>query len=163
MMLQNKYQADSPPPMGSEDAAGKMTIPSRFGELRFGPNNLVRLPKGLLGFTAYHNFGLANFPKREFSHFKILQCLEDPALSFLVSPLDLDAGLIARKDMEEIYEQLAIQKEDGAVLLILTVRQEDGKSVISANLRAPIFVDTRRHVGRQCVLANPDYAIRHVL
>ena len=62
-----------------------------------------------------------------------------------------------------IYEQLAIQKEDGAVLLILTARREEEQSVISANLRAPIFVDTRRQVGRQCVLSNPDYAIKHLL
>ena len=163
MMLQNEYSTEANPPEMDDGNVDKMVIRGRFGELRFGPNNLVRLPKGLLGFAAYRNFGLANFPKQEFQHFKILQCLEDPTLSFLVLPLDPDSGLIAKKDFEEIYEQLEIHREDGAMLFILTVRREGEKSMISANLRAPIFLDTRRHVGRQCVLSNPDYSIQHVL
>ena len=163
MMLQNECLTETTLLQMEDSDANKMVIHGRFGELRFGPNNLVRLPKGLLGFAAYHNFGLANFPKREFQDFKILQCLEDPTLSFLVLPMDPDSGLIAKKDFEEVYEQLEIDREDGAVLLILTVRRQGDQSVISANLRAPIFLDTRRHVGRQCVLSNPEYSIQHVL
>ncbi len=163
MMLQTEHLTETLPPEADNTEAGEMVIQGRFGELKFGPQNLLRLPNGLLGFSSHHNFGLANFPNQEFGRFKILQCLEDSELSFLVLPLESESDLINARDLDVVYEQLAIQKEDGAVLLILTARREEEKSVISANLRAPIFVDTRRQVGRQCVLSNPDYAIKHLL
>jgi len=163
MMLQTEHSTEVLPPEIGGLEEDEMVVQGRFGELRFGPQNLLRLPQGLFGFASHHNFGLANFPKREFASFKVLQCLEDAKLSFLILPLEPGTDLIAARDLDPVYAQLDIPKEDGAVFLILTTRREEGRTVISANLRAPIFVDTRRHVGRQCVLSNPDYGIQHTL
>ena len=70
MMLQTEHSTETLPPEADDTEASEMVVQGRFGELKFGPQNLLRLPNGLLGFSSHHNFGLANFPNQEFGRFK---------------------------------------------------------------------------------------------
>jgi len=48
-----------------------------------------------------------------------------------------------------------------AVLAVITLRSEPDGVRCTANLRAPLLLDTERRLGWQYVLASDAYAIRH--
>lgn len=139
---------------------GPAVIESRFGSVEIRPQGSLRFPAGLCGFVHLHEFGLAEFPDDRFARFKILQSLEDHAISFLVLP---EPGLLADADIEKVCGHLSIARSDLVILLMVTVRQTANGAELSVNLRAPLFVDSERHVAFQYVLPNSHYAIRHRL
>ena len=154
----------APPPIPESPADGeKLAIETRFGTFEFDSHNTLSVPKGLLGFTEFRDFGLANIPDSRLSRFKLLQCLNEPTLAFLVLPLGTDSDMIERGDIEKALEELAISETSAAVLLIVTVRQTGEGIDLSVNLRAPLILDTERHMCWQHVMQNNRYAVRHPL
>lgn len=145
------------------EAATPQIVESRFGPLEILPENFLTLPKGLFGFSDHHEFGLANLPEGKHPQFKALQCMTEPDLTFLVVPFNIVSGAIDDADINEACAALTISREELAIFLIITVRRENNEVQVSANLRAPIFIDIVRHLGRQYVLADNKYSIRHVL
>lgn len=142
---------------------GTVTIETRFGPMDFDRANSVTMPQGFLGFAEHKEFGLAGFDDPRFEQFKLMQSLTDPKLSFLLLPLDLLPDAIARKDLEEAFETLSIPAEDAGVLLVVNARKGEETVSLCVNLRAPVIIDTRRRTGRQHVLPDASYPIRHVL
>lgn len=145
------------------DAAGPVSIESRFGTIEIGPEQHLTLPHGLLGFAEFHDFGLAALPNGRHPQFRVLQCLSTPELSFLVAPLNMDSGAIDESDLKEACATLGISRERLGILLIVTVRRDDDGAHVSVNMRAPLFVDTARNTARQYVMPNNKYSIRHAL
>jgi flagellar assembly factor FliW len=168
MLSSNTARAASPtPPVVSPtvqaQAEPQLVVESRFGTIVVDGESRVTFPQGLLGFSDFHTFGLATLPDGKHPQFRVLQSLEDASLAFLVAPLNIESGAISAEDLTEACTTLSIVREDLAVLLIVTVRREGNAAQVSVNLRAPVFVDSRRHVARQYVLPNARYAIRHPL
>jgi len=166
-MLSHTAHAVSPTPPVVPPAPAKaepqLVVESRFGTIVVDGESRVTFPQGLLGFSDFHAFGLAALPDGKHPQFRVLQSLEDASLAFLVAPLNVESGAISAEDLTEACGTLGIVREDVAVLLIVTVRREDNAAQVSVNLRAPVFVDSRRRVARQYVLPNARYAIRHPL
>ena len=148
---------------GAAEAVQPQIIVSRFGELEILPENMVTLPQGLFGFSDYHEFGLATLPADKHPQFKALQCMTEPDLTFLVVPFNIESSAIDDADIDEACAALNIGIEELAIFLIVTVRRNHSEVQVSVNLRAPIFIDIVRHLGRQYVLADDKYSIRHVL
>ncbi len=146
-----------------EPDGGPVTVETRFGALTFDDTNTVLLPHGIIGFPDFHEFGLAEIPDPRMGQFRLLQSLEQTDLAFLLLPVRLDGTTIADGDVDEACAALGIAREEAAFLLLVTLRKEEQGLSVSANVRAPIVLDTARRVGRQYVLPNPDYPIRHVL
>lgn len=138
-------------------------VESRFGELTFTHEQVIRLDKPILGFPHLTEFGLARMPGQQADSLLLLQSLEDATVSFPCLALDMQNPLIVDADIKPVFEQLSINPADGAILCILTAREEGGKSIVSANLRAPVFIDSARNKGWQVVLSNARYPIRHEL
>lgn len=138
-------------------------VESRYGELTFTSDQVVAMQRSILGFPHLTKFGLAKLPAQGSDNLVLLQSLEDANTSFPCFALDIHNPLIEEKDLVDTYETLGIKPEDGAILCILTVREENGKNIITANLRAPVFVDSARRIAWQVVLSNPRYPIRHQL
>lgn len=143
-------------------AAGRV-IASRFGPIVVGPDAEVAFPSGLLGFGGLRAFSLAGLPDERYRSFLVLQSLEDDAVAFLVRPLDPDAGPIAPAEIDEACAALAIPRGDLALLLIVSVRRQNDKAVLTVNLRAPLFIHAERRRGVQYVMPNGSYPIRYVL
>jgi len=155
-------RAAAPAAAPIEDA-DEVRIETRFGELWFKRENAIAMPSGLPGFGGYREFALAHLPDLKLGDFVLFQCLTEPELAFLVLPLALDNPLIKPADVEEALQTTQVPREDAALLLIVTRRAEPEGIQTSANLRAPIVIDTRRKLARQYVMPNGDYAIRHAL
>ena len=78
----------------------------------------------------------------------------DPAVAPLIEPRLLASN--------EDVETLAVTSpQEVAVLVVVTVRSEPLEA--TANLAAPILVNTARRLGRQKVLSDSRYSVRHPL
>ena len=150
-------------PPAFDDENKTLVIESRFGTLTIRPHATLMFPQGLLGFGDCRDFALAELPNAKQPQFKALQCLTDPSLAFLVAPLPSESPAIDHTDVEEACQSLSIAAEDLVIVLIVTVRRDDDGAHVSVNLRAPVLIDTKRRVGRQYVLPNNKYEIRHKL
>jgi flagellar assembly factor FliW len=146
---------------GGRATAGRVIV-SRFGPIVVGGDNAIDVPNGLLGFGGLRRFALAKLPDERFKQFLVLQSIEDESLAFLVQPFDPSVGLIAPAELEEACRALAIPFEDLVLLLVVSVRRQGDKAVLSVNLRAPIFVNAQRRRAVQHVLANGSYPVRYV-
>ncbi len=152
-----------PAVLAAETAPRTLVVESRFGTLTIGEKSILVMPQGLLGFGDYHDFALAELPEGKYPQFRVLQCLSDQNLAFLVAPLSAENSAIDQADVEEACAATGIALADLALLLIVTVRRDETGAHVSVNLRAPVFVDTRNHVARQYVMPNSKYPVRHSL
>jgi flagellar assembly factor FliW len=138
-------------------------IETRFGHIAFKTENAIEMPLGLPGFPGRRLFGLNAIPNSKLDQILLFQDLDDAKLGFLVLPLPISNTLIEADDVTEALDALGLSRDSAALLLIVTLRQEQGGVVTSVNLRAPIFVDTGRRIARQYVMPNNKYAIRHAI
>ncbi|MGE5146844.1 MAG: flagellar assembly protein FliW [Candidatus Eiseniibacteriota bacterium] len=140
-----------------------VTVPTMFGPMTFAPEALLTLPHGLIGMPGKKTFGLGDMPDASYGNFKLLQCIEQPELAFLVLPIEFLPDRIGASDISEALNTLSVPPEQAALLLIVTARKSDGQVTLTANLRAPVVVNRREKVARQYVMPNSAYEIRHVL
>lgn len=143
--------------------AREHVVDSRFGTLRISVEDVLHLPNGLLGFAGFQDFGLAALPDGKHPQFRVLQCLSEHDLAFLVAPLNLESGAIDDADLAEACATLGVPRDRVGVLLIVTVRRDEEGAHVSVNMRAPLFVDLGQNIARQYVMPNNRYSIRHAL
>lgn len=148
----------------AEEKSNIVTIPSRYGNVSVNLEKSIFFPKGLLGMPEFKDFAVTELPNPKMAKFKLLQSLNDSQLSFLVLPYDAASALISKEDIEECKIVNKISDNDLVVLFILTVQNTpDGKTKVTANLRAPIVVDSKDKLAIQYVFPNGAYDIRHIL
>lgn len=156
---ENKYMEDGPPaiPLGET-----VVVETRFGAFEFTADSAIQFPNGLVGFANHRFFGLANLPAPAPEDFKLLQSLNEDAISFIVIPLDAHASPLDGADLDEACEASGVSRDTATLLFIVTIRPKaDGEGVeMSVNLRAPIVFDLRARRARQHVLANDRYPLR---
>jgi len=143
---------------------GSHTIESRYGNLSVNLDNAIFFPKGLLGLPDFRDFCLAELPNNSKTPaLKLLQSLNDKDLSFIVLPAGAENTFIDGQDMNECYGATGVTKENILLLFILTVQNVPGNVKITANIRAPIIIDTAEKLAIQYVFPNSKYDIRHIL
>lgn len=148
------------PTVGGEDST---TVETRFGTLNFQNGSLIRMPRGILGYADHQTFGLANMPDPNLSQFKVLQCMEDAELSFIILPLEPDNNCIDDVDLRTACQMLSLDFDDSVVLLMVSTRQIGPATQISINLRAPIILDANNRRAWQYVMPNSAYPVRQVI
>ncbi len=133
---------------------------TRFGALEVDEQSTLQMADGPLGFEGQTQFCLIQH--RPDTNFRWLQSMTDPGLAFVVvDPAEFFEGYdIEITDADA--EKLALtDAKDALVLVILTIG-ENGES-ITANLAAPIVVNSKSLVGMQVVLQDERYCVRHAL
>ncbi len=136
---------------------------TRFGRITVNPRQAIHFPTGLLGMPDKANFCLTHFPSEKMARFKLLQSLDDAALSFITLPVDVQNPIIERADIEQAAQDLEIPLDDVAILLVITVHRESGVAKLSTNARAPILVHVSRRTATQYVFPHTKYLIRQPL
>jgi len=139
--------------------ADKIDIESRFGAITVSLENAIYFPQGLLGLPENLHFVLTDIPVKNMGQFKLLQCLNDHSLSFVVLPLGVENKFIESKDIEDCCNIMGVKKESALVLLIVSVQRSPESVKITANVRAPVMVDSERKVAGQYVFPNNKYEI----
>jgi flagellar assembly factor FliW len=137
---------------------------SRFGKIIIHPDKMVAFPAGVLGMPEKQSFCVAHFPNDKVQYYKVLQCMHDPALAFIVRPVQqldpVTMNLYTAADLRNAARDLGYSFAHLALLLIATVTRRDDQADITLNVRAPLMIDTRLLQGTQYVLGNEDYAVR---
>lgn len=135
------------------------TINTRFGAIEYSEGDVITFPDGLIGFPQCTRFVIVS--RNPETPFRWLQCLEWPEFAFLVAdPLCYVA------DYEPVLgEKLATELEidpETPTFLYTTVSIPHGKpSEMSINLAGPIVINSATRMGRQIVLDNEAYTIKH--
>jgi len=146
----------------------EITLESRFGEVTVDVERAIFFPQGICGIPEKMHFAIIDMPSKNLGDFKLLQCLNDPSLSFVVFPLSLENDLIEKQDLVDCCEVTKINSDGLLTLLIASIQRapkEDGTIDIGVtlNVRAPIIVDTKDQSAMQYVFSSNKYAIRHEL
>lgn len=145
-------------------ADSRRILKTRFGTFEVDTDKAIFMPQGPIGFTDMQSFALLDAPNAEAGPFKLLQSLDDPALTFVVVPLPEESDAIAEADLEAACAAYSIARENAAFLLIATFRpQPDGSTQTTVNLKAPIVLDVVHRVARQVVFSGDRYPMREPL
>lgn len=142
---------------------GEELIETRFGKIAIRRDAPLRFTQGLLGMPEKVNFCLLDFPVKKFPQFRLLQSLDDDALSFITLPVDVENSIIDREDIEKALKDLSIPAKDLTILLIVSVHRGASDVKISVNARAPLMIDAHRREATQYVFQNNRYLVQQAL
>lgn len=125
----------------------------RFGAIEVTEENVIDFPWGLPGFPGQKRFVPIQHPGNGAIAF--LQSLEMPELAFIVAdPFKLVAGLEVEIPETDLAALEITSPAETAVYAILTVKR--GGEEVTANLAAPLVVNTSKRKARQVILSDPD-------
>ncbi|NJD20562.1 MAG: hypothetical protein FIA95_14925 [Gemmatimonadetes bacterium] len=129
-----------------------------LGPLTVPDAQIFEFDLGLLGFPEAHRFALV--PTRRSGTFW-LQSADFDALAFLVAdPFRVVEGYSVELGAAELGTLAPRDPCDVLVLAILTLpRTPDG--AITANLQGPVALNLKQRKGRQVVLQDPSFRVRH--
>ncbi len=166
MSVQNSVSGQSPVPDTAIDHAAAvgatLSLKTRFGEVMVDVSKSIIFPRGLLGIPDKQRYAVTRFPSAKMAQFKMLQSLDDHQLSFITLPLDIENSIISSADIKAVAADMQIALEDLAVLLIVSVHRSPDQVRLSANARAPLFMDAKRKIGVQHVFQNENYKVQHM-
>lgn len=133
---------------------------TRFGALEVDKGSMVKMLTGPFGFEDQTEFCLIQH--RSDTSFRWLQSTKIPDLAFVVvDPMEFFSDYeieISDADAEKLHLTC---EEDALVLTIVTIK--NGGTSITANLIAPIIVNSRELLGAQIILQNEQYTTKHEL
>lgn len=130
----------------------------RFGQLVVGDDCIIEFPQGLLGFPDHKKFCLVD--PGDDTLILWLQALEDP--SFLLPVLEpkiFQPNYVVSLSAQDQRELKTTSLDNAAVLSILTIPEKIHE--MAANLKAPLVINLKDQVGKQVVLQENEYNIRH--
>mgnify|MGYP002727551396 CR=1 FL=1 len=125
-----------------------MQINSRlFGEIDIEDDKVIDFKNGIIGFEEYHKYALIFDAEKESSKSIMwLQSMEEPELAFPVA------------DPTHIFSGYNPVVED-ELLVVLTVPSDLTK--MTANLKAPLVINTDTRKGCQIIVNNEEYQVRY--
>ena len=133
----------------------------QFGEIEYSEDRIITMLDGIVGFEDQKRFLLLE--ATEYEPFLLLISVDEPEIGFpLIPAIYADpkyAPSLPSEEMELLGGKDAVS--DLAVMLIATI----GKSAsdTTANLRAPLFINPAKRVGRQVILTDDNYSVRYPL
>lgn len=131
---------------------------TRFGKIRIKESELIGMRGRILGFERHKRFALLTF--EDSTPFLWLQSVDDPGIAFVVINPRIVKPDYTPAISEGELELLDIQRTgDIALLSIVTVRSDPFRA--TANLRAPILINTSKRSAKQVILDDPGYPIQH--
>jgi flagellar assembly factor FliW len=160
---QSPAEAPAGPPAARDELAQGLAddaLETRFGPVPLDPDRQIRFRGGLPGFPEVEWFQLDPIPGLT-SELLILQAVDAPGIGFITLPLPDDVPVLRDSDLADVSRMLDIAPGELMILAIVTLAAGQGEIEKYLNLRAPLFIDTRRKLGAQVVLADASYPLRY--
>jgi flagellar assembly factor FliW len=131
-----------------------------FGDLEVPEDTIITFKEGLPGFPQIHKFAVLE--KNELKPFQYLQALDDPPIAlFIINPFIIDPTYefrLTESDMEEVNSKNSTEL---TVYAVATIPDDPTQATI--NLMAPIVINDRDRCGKQVILHESKYSVRHPL
>ncbi|MGG2085810.1 flagellar assembly protein FliW [Priestia aryabhattai] len=133
---------------------------SYHGDIEIDNQQTLTFNQGIPGFLEETEFVILPLPEAE--AFQVLQSIQTKELAFVITDpfqffLDYDFQL----EPQEIEKLQLQQAEDAAVYVLLTM--SDSVEKITANLQAPVIINTKQQLAKQVILMNTAYETKHRL
>lgn len=131
-----------------------------FGEIEIPENKILYFKEGLPGFPNHHRFAVLSFD--DLKPFAYLQALDEPPVAFLV----IDPFLVVaeyRMDLSDpdLADLASTDPAEITVYAVATVPEDPWNATV--NLFAPIVVNEKNKSGRQFLLHDSGYSVKHPL
>lgn len=131
-----------------------------FGEIEVPGDKILNFKEGVPGFPQIHRFTTLEF--EDLKPFQYLQALDQPPIALLiVNPFFVDPDYkfqLSNSDMEDIQ---TTTPEDVAVYAVATI--PDNPEQATVNLMAPIVINVKKRCGKQVILHESGYSVKHPL
>ncbi|SHG54272.1 flagellar assembly factor FliW [Thermosyntropha lipolytica DSM 11003] len=139
-----------------------MQIASRvLGKMEIEENSIIKFPEGLPAFEEEKEFVI--IPLEEGSPFYYMQAVGNEELCFMLADPFVFFPAYEIKLGDEVVRKLKLKEkgENIAVFVILTV--PDDYRLTTANLLAPLIINTEEKIGLQFVAVDSDYNTKHFI
>jgi len=121
---------------------------------------VIRFDEGLIGFSECKDFVLME--NEGLSPFRLLQSLEWPQIGFLV----LDPTLLVNNYCDRVpqrdWESVGINGETKPLAFVIVVIGSTPETS-TGNFQAPLLVNYERMIGKQVILTDSGFSVRHGL
>ena len=132
---------------------------TRFGTVDFVAEDILTFEDGLIGFPSLTHFILLS-PKPD-SRFRWLQSIEEPGTAFLLAePLAFFADYHPELSAHECQE-LSIGESTSRLVYVTTSIPPGKPEEMTVNLLAPIVLNIETRKGKQVILGDDAYTIKH--
>ena len=132
-----------------------------FGEIDIPEEKIIQFEHGILGFEDYRNFTIIfDTSKEKETSISWLQCMDEPELAFpMINPF------YVMKDYNPVVEtelltSLGELNDDNIVLFVLVNIKSD-ITKLTANMKAPIIINSDTCKGAQMIAENQEYEIKY--
>ncbi len=131
---------------------------SRFGAVNLNQEDVLNFKEGILGFSDLHEFVLLDDPTDEI--FAWLQSCEQPGIAFpvLEPELFMEGIYQPRLGNSDLIALRAKSIKNLRFFCIITI--PDDPKQMTANIKAPVAINVKDRIARQCVLQDNHLAIR---
>jgi len=122
--------------------------------------DVILFEEGLIGFPGAKRFILIE--TKSLSPFRILKCVDNPRVGFLVLDPRVVVKSYERSIPQESWRSLEVaDKSDRLTLVISIIGKNPQES--TANLQAPLLINHRRMLGKQLILTSARYSVTQKL
>ena len=126
--------------------------------LQVQDRDIICFPKGLVGFMDWRRFVLLEDPEE--APVAVLQCIDDTDISFLVTnPTCVASDFRLELSAEDRSELGLARPGSERTLCILAIKR--GPVAVTANLLAPVVINSETRVARQVIMEGSEYSVQH--
>ncbi|HZZ43234.1 MAG TPA: flagellar assembly protein FliW [Tepidisphaeraceae bacterium] len=131
---------------------------SRFGRITLEDERIMSFPKGLLGFPEYTRYALIQTSNE--NYFFWLQCIDNPALAFVVTDPTTFFKDYAVPLKGELQQDLQMDDVEHAQVFVICNKVDEW---LTGNLLGPIVVNAANRLAQQVVLTEKKWTTRQPL
>lgn len=132
-----------------------------FGEIEYDPERIITFPHGLPGFPDTQQFLLLEGSTPN-DLFYWLQCIDDGDIAFtLIDLYQVMPDYNPLVEPEEVKELGDITDSSLEIYNIAVIPEEVKQ--MRVNLKAPIVINPKTMRGKQVIVSNDEYNIRHYI
>ena len=135
---------------------------TRFGTIEIEEEKIITMKRDIPGFLGRKRFVILN--RKESHPFLWYQCVDDPVLAFvLLNPFLLkpDYSFDLSSILSEMSWQADANANDGLTIFVIVNASSGDPEKMTANLMAPLVINTRRFEAIQHILQDGAYSHKH--
>ncbi len=130
---------------------------TRFGEIEVNDDKILHFPEGIIGFHSLKRFVLIG---KESQLVMWLQAVDNPKIAFIVvNPFLFEPDYNPKLTHEDMQFLKVDNSNDLHILSIIVVPEDPQK--MTANLLGPIVINTKEKIGKQVILLDGNYSVKH--
>lgn len=146
--------------METVEVISKRIYSPTLGEIEYDEKMVILFPSGIIGFEELTSFIV--YEREEFNPFVCLVCLDEPTIYFpLVYPKLVDTTFGSQDLLKEVKSLGLNDINEAEIFCIVTIGED--LSQVTVNLRGPLLINPKHRVGKQIILVDSKYLLKHPL